>query len=111
MKVLRRWLKVTGRREVVMTDHGMEVDDVGSVDVGLAAGGRTTKNKKKREEKKVAVAGVEEANVDVVPEKVDMVAELESSSETQAVDIPNMDVALTEVQYLFSRSESRAESI
>ncbi|ORY27283.1 hypothetical protein BCR33DRAFT_26572 [Rhizoclosmatium globosum] len=99
-----------------MTDHGIEVDDIGSVDVGVAAGEKKTKNKKKRKTKKIVVACVEDAKVDVAPEKVDAVLELKSSSETQAVDvdavnIPNMDVALTEVQYSVSRSESRAESM
>ncbi|KAJ3066807.1 hypothetical protein HDU99_003727, partial [Rhizoclosmatium hyalinum] len=53
----------------------MEVDD-GSVDVGVAAGEKKTKNKKKRKRKKVAVAGVEDAKVDVAPENVDTVLEL-----------------------------------
>ncbi|ORY27254.1 hypothetical protein BCR33DRAFT_24431 [Rhizoclosmatium globosum] len=65
MKVLQRWLKVTGGEG---SGDDREVDDVGSVDVGVAAWGRTTKNKKKRKKKKVAVAGVEEANVDVAPD-------------------------------------------
>ncbi|KAJ3065953.1 hypothetical protein HDU99_003998, partial [Rhizoclosmatium hyalinum] len=55
---------------------------------------KKTKNKTKWKEKKV----------DVGLEKVDMVLELEFSSETQAVDVdavdvPNMDVALTEILY------------
>ncbi|ORY23084.1 hypothetical protein BCR33DRAFT_138356 [Rhizoclosmatium globosum] len=72
-----------------MTDHGSEVDDVGSLDVGVAAGEMKTKNKKKRKKEKVAVAGVE----------------------GEAVDVSKMDVALAEVQYSVSRSESCAESI
>ncbi|ORY27292.1 hypothetical protein BCR33DRAFT_26876 [Rhizoclosmatium globosum] len=64
--------------------------------------------------KKAAVVCVEEASSGLTSEKADVLVELESSSEAvdiDAVNVPNMDVTLTEVQYSVSWSESCAESM
>ncbi|ORY27264.1 hypothetical protein BCR33DRAFT_25305 [Rhizoclosmatium globosum] len=71
-------------------------------------GRQKTRRRGKRKRLRLLVL---KAKVDVAPEKVFMVLELQSSSDTQAVDVSNMDVALAEVQYSVSRSESCAESI
>ncbi|ORY50277.1 hypothetical protein BCR33DRAFT_846805 [Rhizoclosmatium globosum] len=99
-------------------DDGMEIDDVGSVDVGVATGGKKKKKKKKskKKKKKAAAAGAEEARVDVAAEKIELVVGLESSSEAQTVDVnavevPNVDLLLDENSNLDLRSESPAESI